>query len=60
MEAGLDTEPQTGPGAWRAVGVDEVAAGFAAIQRGLSNARVEAISAQVRLITGRAFGFHSP
>jgi len=33
---------------------------LAAIQRGLSNARVEAINTQIRLITRRAFGFHSP
>jgi transposase len=32
----------------------------AAIERGLSNARVEAINTQIRLITRRAFGFHSP
>lgn len=32
----------------------------AAIQRGLSNARVEAINTQIRLITRRAFGFHTP
>jgi transposase len=32
----------------------------AAIQHGLSNARVEAINTQIRLITRRAFGFHSP
>jgi transposase len=31
----------------------------AAIEHGLSNARVEAINTQIRLITGRAFGFHS-
>ena len=31
----------------------------AAIQHGLSNARVEAINTQIRLITRRAFGFHS-
>jgi transposase len=31
-----------------------------AIQHGLSNARVEAINTQIRLITRRAFGFHSP
>jgi transposase len=32
----------------------------AAITNGLSNARVEAINTQIRLITRRAFGFHSP
>jgi transposase len=32
----------------------------AAIVHGLSNARVEAINTQIRLITRRAFGFHSP
>jgi transposase len=32
----------------------------AAIRHGLSNARVEAINTQIRLITRRAFGFHSP
>lgn len=32
----------------------------AAIQHGLSNARVEAINTQIRLITRRAFGFHTP
>jgi transposase len=32
----------------------------AAIQRGLSNARVEAINTHIRLITRRAYGFHSP
>jgi transposase len=31
----------------------------AAIQHGLSNARVEAINTQIRLITRRAYGFHS-
>jgi transposase len=31
----------------------------AAIQHGLSNARVEAINTQIRLLTRRAFGFHS-
>jgi transposase len=31
-----------------------------AIQHGLSNARVEAINTQIRLITRRAFGFHRP
>ena len=33
---------------------------LAAIHRGLTNARVEAINTQIRLITRRAFGFHSP
>jgi transposase len=32
----------------------------AAIENGLSNARVEAINTQIRLLTRRAFGFHSP
>jgi transposase len=32
----------------------------AAIRNGLSNARVEQINTQIRLITRRAFGFHSP
>ncbi|MGH2843701.1 MAG: ISL3 family transposase [Solirubrobacteraceae bacterium] len=32
---------------------------IAAIQHDLSNARVEAINTQIRLITRRAFGFHS-
>ena len=32
----------------------------AAIEHGLSNARVEAINTQIRMITGRAYGFHSP
>jgi transposase len=32
----------------------------AAIRHGLSNARVEAINSQIRLLTRRAFGFHSP
>jgi transposase len=32
----------------------------AAIENELSNARVEAINTQIRLITRRAFGFHSP
>jgi transposase len=31
-----------------------------AIHHGLSNARVEAIHTKIRLITRRAFGFHSP
>jgi transposase len=32
----------------------------ATIQNGLSNARVEQVNTQLRLITRRAFGFHSP
>jgi transposase len=32
----------------------------AAIEHGLSNARVEAVNTNIRLITRRAFGFHSP
>jgi len=32
----------------------------AAIRHGLSNARVEAINTQIRLMTRRAFGFHTP
>jgi transposase len=32
----------------------------AALRHGLSNARVEAINTQIRLITRRGFGFHSP
>jgi transposase len=32
----------------------------AAIRHGLSNARAEQINTQIRLITRRAFGFHSP
>jgi len=32
----------------------------AAIEHGLSNARVEQVNTQIRLITRRAFGFHSP
>lgn len=40
--------------------IDEQRAGIeAAIVHGLSNARVEAINTQIRLITRRAFGFHS-
>ena len=31
----------------------------AAIKHGLSNARVEAINTQIRMITRRAYGFHS-
>lgn len=38
---------------------DQRAGILAAIQYGLSNARVEAINTQIRLITRRAFGFHS-
>jgi transposase len=38
---------------------DQRAGIIAAIQHGLSNARVEAINTQIRLITRRAFGFHS-
>ena len=33
---------------------------LAAIEHGLSNARIEQINTQIRLITRRAFGFHSP
>ncbi len=33
---------------------------LAAIRHGLSNARIEQINTQIRLITRRAFGFHSP
>ena len=33
---------------------------LAAIDNGLSNARVEAINTQIRMLTRRAFGFHSP
>jgi transposase len=41
--------------------VTEQRAGIvAAIEHGLSNARVEAINTQIRLITRRAFGFHTP
>ena len=32
----------------------------AVIEHGLSNARVEAINTQIRMITRRAYGFHSP
>ena len=32
----------------------------AAIRNGLSNARVEQVNTQIRLITRRGFGFHSP
>jgi transposase len=39
---------------------DQRAGIVAAIQHGLSNARVEAINTQIRLITRRAFGFHTP
>ena len=38
---------------------DQHAGIVAAIQHGLSNARVEAINTQIRLLTRRAFGFHS-
>ena len=38
----------------------ETADMYAAIRHGLSNARVEAINTQIRLIARRAFGFHSP
>jgi len=31
-----------------------------AISHGLSNARVEAINTQIRMLTRRAFGFHKP
>ncbi len=33
---------------------------LAAIRHGLSNARVEQLNTQIRLIARRAFGFHSP
>ena len=33
---------------------------LAAITHGLSNARIEQVNTQIRLITRRAFGFHSP
>ena len=39
---------------------DQKAGILAAITNGLSNARVEAINTQIRLITRRAFGFHTP
>ncbi len=39
---------------------DQRAGILAAIQHGLSNARIEQINTQIRLITRRAFGFHSP
>ena len=39
---------------------DQRAGILAAIEHGLSNARVEQINTQIRLITRRAFGFHSP
>jgi transposase len=39
---------------------DQRAGILAAIQHGLSTARVEAINTQLRLITRRAFGFHTP
>jgi len=33
---------------------------LAAIQHDLSNARIEQVNTQIRLIARRAFGFHSP
>lgn len=39
---------------------DQRAGILAAIEHGLSNARIEQINTQIRLITRRAFGFHSP
>ncbi len=33
---------------------------LAAIEHGLSNARVEQVNTQIRLISRRVFGFHSP
>jgi transposase len=39
---------------------DQRAGILAAIKHGLSNARIEQINTQIRLITRRAFGFHSP
>jgi transposase len=39
---------------------DQRAGILAAIHHNLTNARVEAINTQIRLITRRAFGFHSP
>jgi transposase len=38
---------------------DQRAGILAAVEHGLSNARVEQINTQIRLITRRAFGFHS-
>ena len=38
---------------------DQRAGILAAIEHGLSNAGAEAINTQIRLITRRAFGFHS-
>lgn len=32
----------------------------AAIEHGLSNTRVEQVNTQIRMITRRAYGFHSP
>jgi len=32
----------------------------AAIQNGLSNARIEQVNTQLRLIARRAYGFHTP
>ncbi len=39
---------------------DQRAGIVAAIENDLSNARVEAINTQIRMITRRAFGFHTP
>jgi len=39
---------------------DQRAGILAAIDHGLSNARVEAINTQIRMLTRRAFGFHTP
>jgi transposase len=39
---------------------DQHAGILAAIRHGLSNARIEQINTQIRLIARRAFGFHSP
>jgi len=39
---------------------DQRAGILAAITHGLSNARVEAINTQIRMLTRRAFGFHTP
>jgi transposase len=39
---------------------DQRAGITAAIHHGLSNARVEATNTQIRLITRRGFGVHSP
>jgi hypothetical protein len=43
----------------RRASTDQRAGILAAIEHGLSNARAEAINTQIRLITRRAFGFHS-